>query len=63
VAPISIECKNVEALNIWKAYAQAVENAKHHHPVLFFKRNRQTPLVCIDAEWFLELLRNSDYGK
>ena len=63
LAPISIECKNVEALNIWKAWGQAVENAGPYQPVVFFKRNHQKPLVAIDAEWFLELLKAAKYDE
>ena len=63
LAPISIECKNVEALNIWKAWAQAKENAGPYQPVVFFKRNHHEPLVAIDAEWFLELLKDAKYDE
>lgn len=55
-----IENKNVEALNIWKAYEQATshKNARPDAtPVLFFKRNRTPLLVCLNAEDFLKLLK------
>ena len=53
--PYSIECKNQEALNIWKAYKQAEENCKGYEPVVVIKKNRKKPLVVIDAEYFVKL--------
>ena len=53
--PYSIECKNQESLNIWKAYEQATENSGDYEPVCFIKRNNQKPLVIVDAEYFVKL--------
>ena len=53
--PYSIECKNQEALNVWKAYDQATENCKGYEPLVVIKRNRTKPLVVIDAEHFIKL--------
>ena len=53
--PYSIECKNQESLNIWKAYEQATENSGDYEPVCFIKRNNQKPLVVVDAEYFVKL--------
>ncbi len=33
--PYSIECKNQEAVNLWKAYAQAEENCKGYEHVSY----------------------------
>ena len=52
--PFSIECKNVEKLNVYEAYAQAVANSGDHEPILFMKKNRKKPLVVVDAEWFVK---------
>jgi hypothetical protein len=57
LVPLSIECKNVEKLNIWSAYEQAMENKGELEPIVFFKRNRVKPLVAVDAEYFLDLLK------
>lgn len=40
--PFTIECKNQEALNIWKAMEQAIGHSKSNSyiPILCFKRNR-----------------------
>jgi hypothetical protein len=61
--PYAVECKNVEALNIWKA----MEQAESHHqaalptqwdtPLLFFRRNRSKLYVALEAEAFLRLVR------
>lgn len=55
VFPIAIECKNVEALNIWKSMAQAEANAGEYTPVLFFKRNRSNTYACLPAEELIRL--------
>ena len=53
--PFSIECKNQEALNVWKAYEQAEFNSGDYEPIVFIKRNNQKPLVVVDAEYFVKL--------
>ena len=53
--PYSIECKNQETLNVWKAYEQAEFNSGDYEPVVFIKRNNQKPLVVIDAEYFIRI--------
>jgi hypothetical protein len=55
VFPYSIECKNQEAVNVWKAYEQATENCKGYEPLVVIKRNRTKPLVLVDAEYFVTL--------
>jgi len=55
VFPYSIECKNQEAVNVWKAYEQATENCKGYEPLVVIKRNRTKPLVLVDAEYFVKL--------
>lgn len=56
VFPVSIECKNVEKLNLWNAYDQAVENAGEHEPVVVFKKNHKDPKVMVDARFFFKVL-------
>ena len=53
--PFSIECKNQESLNVWKAYEQAEFNSGDYEPIVFIKRNNQKPLVVIDAEYFIRI--------
>ena len=55
--PFSIECKNVEKLNFWAAYDQATANCGPHKALLFVKKNRKKPIVVLDAELFMELVK------
>ena len=55
VFPVSIECKNVERLNVWDAFSQAEANAGEYEPVLVFKKNRKDPKVMVDARFFFSL--------
>ena len=55
--PYRVECKNVEKLNVWNAYQQAEANSGEHEPILIMKKNRKKPLVVIDAEAFINLLK------
>ena len=56
----SVECKNVEKLNVWNAYEQAEANSGNHEPLLVMKKNRKKPLVVMDAEAFLELVKKAN---
>jgi hypothetical protein len=54
--PYAIECKNTEKLNLWGAWEQAQANStKEAKPLLVIARNRQAPLVVVDAETFIAL--------
>ena len=53
--PYSIECKNQEKVNVWSAYDQAESNSGNYEPLVVIKRNRQKPLVVLDAEYFFQL--------
>jgi len=57
--PYSVECKNQETLNVWKAFEQAEHNSGAYHPLLIIKRNRQEPLAVVEANHFIELIDNS----
>ncbi len=57
VYPYSVECKNVEKLNIWKAIDQAKSNSGDHAPLVAFKKNGEEAYVAIKMEDFLELCR------
>lgn len=56
--PFSIECKNVERLNVWDAYDQAIANSGDYEPLLVMKKNRKKPLVVMDAEAFIRLFKS-----
>ena len=54
--PFSIECKNQESGNVWKAMEQARDNAKTYTPIVVMKKNNEKPLVVIDAEVFIDIV-------
>ena len=58
--PFSVECKNVEKLNVWEAYEQAKANSKDHEPIVVMKKNQKKPLVVIDANYFISLVKRLD---
>lgn len=56
---ISVECKNVEKIQVWAAYEQAEDNCPVDcEPVVVFKKNRKDPKVMVDAEFFFRVLQN-----
>ena len=55
--PYSIECKNQESLNIWKAWEQANGNKGLYEPLVVIKKNGVKPLVVLDAENFLDMIK------
>ena len=55
--PFSVEAKNVERLNVWDAYEQACSNCGDHEPIVIMKKNRKKPLVVMDAENFIKLIK------
>ena len=57
--PYSIECKIQEKINLWESYKQATENSGKYEPVVFIKRNNHKPLVVVDADYFINLHKNT----
>jgi len=57
--PFSIECKNQESLNVWRAWEQASANSGKHDPILVIKKNNVKPLVVVDAEYFVNLIKEN----
>lgn len=59
--PWSLECKNVEKLNVWTAYEQASRNSPaKYEPIVVMKKNNKKPLVVVDAETFIKLHKKGD---
>jgi len=58
--PHSIECKNVEKLNIWEAYEQASANCNDYQPIVVIKKNGKKPLVVVDAEYYIQLFGDNN---
>ena len=61
--PFSVECKNQEKLNVWDAYEQAQANSNGYEPIVVMKRNHKKPLVVIDAEYFISMVKEKDNVK
>ena len=61
--PYSIECKNQEKLNIWAACEQANGNKGMYEPLVVIKKNCIRPLVVLDAENFLEMIKDFNNGR
>lgn len=55
--PVAIECKNTERVNIWAAYEQAASNSEGDIPIVVIKKNRTNPLVVLDFDQFLGLVK------
>ncbi len=54
--PYSVECKNVESLNIHKALAQAKSGAvPNTTPIVVFRKNGTLPSVALPFNVFLHL--------
>ena len=58
--PYSVECKNQEKVNVWKAYEQCDANSKDYEPVVIIKKNNFKPLVVVDAEHFIKLHKQEE---
>ena len=61
IYPYTIECKNVERLNMWEAVdqaqAHAVKDGRGHIPLVAFKKNGRDAWIAMPAEQFMELIR------
>ena len=60
--PYSIECKNQERMNIWSAWDQANNNKGIYEPLVVIKKNGVKPLVVLDAENFLDMIKEFKNG-
>lgn len=59
---VHFECKRMEQINIWRAFAQACDDCGDDLPVVVFRRNRSSWMVCFEAEQmllFAERLNNA----
>ncbi len=55
IFPYSIECKNQEKLNLWKAWEQTQSNCEEHEPLLIVGKNNTKPLAVLDLDHFFKL--------
>ena len=58
--PYSIECKNQEKLNVWNAYTQCDQNAKHYEPLVIIKKNNFKSLVVVDLDYFINMHKSDN---
>lgn len=59
--PFSIECKNVEKLNVWNAIEQSGANAtRGKTPIVVIKKNRTSPHVILSWVSFLKILTGAN---
>ena len=58
--PHSIECKNVEKLNLWEAYEQASANCGEYEPIVVMKKNGKKPLDVVDGEYYIQIFRKKN---
>ena len=64
VFPYSVECKNVERLNIWSALSQAQRNTQAGTTALLvFGRNRAEPYVAMQLAEFMHLLTPGSFSR
>jgi hypothetical protein len=57
--PYAVECKNLAKCAAYSYYEQAITGSDKLEPLVVLKINRKKPLVLIDAERFMELVKNS----
>ncbi len=56
--PYSVECKSRASLPLYAWYQQAKHNApKGAEPILVIKQNYSKPLVVVDLDHFMELVK------
>ena len=56
----SFECKNKERLDLWKSLEQAEGNSEDRTPVLVIKRNRSKTYAVIEADHFIDLIKEEN---
>lgn len=59
--PYSIECKNVERLNVWQCIKQAENNTQEQcDPALVIKRNQQSPYIILPLNTWISLIQKKN---
>jgi len=54
--PYTIECKNTERVQLWKAWQQAVDQSHYHPPVLCISANHRPVLAVVELDTLLNLM-------
>ena len=55
--PFTVECKSLAAVGVYKFYEQAKTHGKGE-PLVVVKQNGDKPLVVVDLDYFMTLVRN-----
>ena len=56
--PYSIECKNVERLNVWQCLKQTEDNTHEDcNPALVIKRNQTNTYITIPIDIWIDIIR------
>ena len=59
--PLSIECKNVERINIWACLDQCISNTPSNATsCLVFSKNHSPVYACIPWDFLISLLKNKE---
>jgi len=58
--PYSFECKNQETVSLWSWWGQAKANAKTHNAALVIKSNHKDPVVVLEYEHFVAIIKELD---
>jgi len=54
--PVQFECKNKASYSVYKDYQQATTHG-NYEPVLCIKQNHSKPLIVIDLDYYLRIMR------
>ena len=55
--PYSIECKNVERLNVWQCLKQTEDNTHEDcNPALVIKRNQTNPYIMVPLDLWISII-------
>ena len=57
--PFSFECKSRARIALYQDYWQAQDNAGGHMPAVVIKQNNAAPLIVMDLEHFLKILKEA----
>jgi len=58
VFPYAIECKRKKTFAVYGMYEQACNHSDDREPLLVIRGDRKKPLVVVDLDHFLELIKN-----
>lgn len=57
--PFSFECKSKARFAVYQDYWQALDNSGGHMPAVVIKQNNANPLILLDFEHFLMIVKEA----